>query len=293
MLTPIQSRKYARLVNEFNEKEFYAYYNHLGEGGTVEDFFDKVEKHGDHDQSDHGSWATGVGSYDDMELQAETMQKDYWDKKRELQKYMDSKGIENPSWDDIQNDSKAKKLDAEATAVWEKSSKIVNKFYEEHLGHRQLQTNEFQALRDKYVVADTPTLKMNRELREGGGLTQRVKDADKMCATGAVTKDLGVYRGAVLPKEMLDNLKVGKTFIDKGFQSTDFRKISAKEYAEIRKDDDKIKGELTLFRMTLKKGLNAVDVGYGEVVVQRNANLTVTRKTKSGKYTIVDVEVSK
>ena len=59
MLTPIQSRKYARLVNEFNEKEFYAYYNHLGEGGTVEDFFDKVEKHGEHDQSSHGDWATG------------------------------------------------------------------------------------------------------------------------------------------------------------------------------------------------------------------------------------------
>ena len=59
MLTPIQSRKYARLVNEFNEKEFYAYYAHLSEGGTVEDFFSKMEKHQEHDQSSHGNWATG------------------------------------------------------------------------------------------------------------------------------------------------------------------------------------------------------------------------------------------
>lgn len=59
MLTPIQSRRYAQLVNNFDEKKFYAYYNHLGEGGTVEDFFGKVEKHGEHDQSTHGSWAAG------------------------------------------------------------------------------------------------------------------------------------------------------------------------------------------------------------------------------------------
>ncbi len=65
MLTPIQSRKYARLVNEFNEKEFNAYYKHLLDGKTVEDFFDRVEKHGDHDQSSHGNWATGEGDFQD------------------------------------------------------------------------------------------------------------------------------------------------------------------------------------------------------------------------------------
>ena len=61
MITPVQSQRYAQLVNNFNEKEFYAYYNHLGEGGTVEDFFERIEKHGDHDQSSHGAWSTGGG----------------------------------------------------------------------------------------------------------------------------------------------------------------------------------------------------------------------------------------
>jgi putative metallohydrolase (TIGR04338 family) len=59
MLTPMQSQRYAQLVNNFNEKEFYAYYAHLSEGGRVEDFFDKMEKHQEHDQSTHGNWADG------------------------------------------------------------------------------------------------------------------------------------------------------------------------------------------------------------------------------------------
>ena len=59
MLTPMQSQRYAQLVNNFNEKDFYAYYAHLSEGGRVEDFFEKMEKHGEHDQKTHGSWANG------------------------------------------------------------------------------------------------------------------------------------------------------------------------------------------------------------------------------------------
>ena len=77
MITPVQSQRYAQLVNNFNEKEFYAYYNHLSEGRTVEDFFDKVEKHGDHDQSTHGSWA--AGNFDE-ETQGEDSQGQYFDK---------------------------------------------------------------------------------------------------------------------------------------------------------------------------------------------------------------------
>jgi len=59
MLTPVQSQRYAQLVNNFSESEFYAYYKHLSNGGTVEDFFENVEKHGDHDQKTHGNWASG------------------------------------------------------------------------------------------------------------------------------------------------------------------------------------------------------------------------------------------
>jgi recombination DNA repair RAD52 pathway protein len=91
---------------------------------------------------------------------------------------------------------------------------------------------------------------------------------------------------------MVDSLKVGTSFVDKGFQSTDVLKSSATFYAETRKEGG-AKGTNVLFRMTLSKGLNAVDVGYGEIAVQRNATMTVTNKSKSGDFTIIDVEVTK
>jgi hypothetical protein len=59
MTTPAQSRRYAYLANNLNKEEFTAYYAHLLEGGRAEDFFDKMEKHGTHDQKTHGNWADG------------------------------------------------------------------------------------------------------------------------------------------------------------------------------------------------------------------------------------------
>jgi GNAT superfamily N-acetyltransferase len=59
MTTATQSRRYARLIRDFSLAESKAYNTHLLDGGTVEDFFDKMEKHGNHDQSSHGNWATG------------------------------------------------------------------------------------------------------------------------------------------------------------------------------------------------------------------------------------------
>jgi hypothetical protein len=83
MTTATQSRRYARLIRDFSLAESKAYNTHLLDGGTVEDFFDKMEKQvelleidaphvclgrggtvakhnpGTHDQATHGSWATG------------------------------------------------------------------------------------------------------------------------------------------------------------------------------------------------------------------------------------------
>lgn len=257
---------------------------------TFEPGLKPIIKHQQHDQKTHGSWASGVGNYDDVLSQTEPIMDQWREKRRELDKYLESKGLTR-GWRDIQSDPKAKKLADQEDALWEKQATIYRKFYEEHF-EPQPETEEFQRLRDKYVVADTPTLKMNRQLREGGGLTQRVKDADKLCAAGEVKKEVGVYRGAVLPKEMVDGLKQGTSFTDKGFQSTDISRGSAEFYAGLRLENG-ASGQLTLFRMTLKPGLNAVDVGYGEIVLQRNATMKVTGKSKSGKYTIVDVEVTK
>lgn len=183
--------------------------------------------------------------------------------------------------------------DQSSHGAWANGNGVQDeKSLEQHI-ESQPKTKKFWTLRDKYVNDDERTLSMNRNLRGNKPkLTEKILDTDNLCKTGIVKKDIEVYRGAVLPKEMIENLEEGKTFIDKGFQSTDISESSAKFYADMRQETG-AKGEPTLFRMTLKKGLNAVGLGSGEVLVQRDARLKVTGKSKSGKYTIVDVEVTK
>jgi hypothetical protein len=245
-----------------------------------------VQKHGEHDQSSHGSWAEGRSSYPEAELDA-------LDKEREqVYAQMRALGKKNnyESYTEQNNDPEYKKLSDKRDKISEEWRALRQKFYDDNFDQKP-EDEEFNRLRDKYVVADTPTLKMNRQLREGGGLTQRVKDADKLVQYGVLTNDIGVYRGAILPKAMVDGLKVGTSFVDKGFQSTDESKSSATSYADLRRGSG-IEGESVLFRMTVQKGLNAVDVGYGEIVVQRNTVMTVTNKSQSEGFTVIDVEVS-
>ena len=248
-----------------------------------------VQKHQEHDQSTHGSWATGVGSIDDIDGELKELSRSWSKKYRELENYLESKGMTG-TWQEVEGDPIAKKLRAEGDALEDKRRSKVQNFYDTYF--TQNEGENFDALRGKYVVADKPTLKMNKQLREGGGLTQRVKDADKLVSMGVVKQEVGVYRGAILPKELINTIKVGTSFTDKGFQSTDVSKESAEFYARVRKENG-AQGEFVLFRYTLKKGLNAVDVHYGEIVVQRNAKITVTKKTKSGEYTIIDATVDK
>ena len=60
-MTPVQSRRYGLMVRDFTNEQAKAYNDHLLAGKKAEDFFAKMEKHlaGQHDQSSHGSWATG------------------------------------------------------------------------------------------------------------------------------------------------------------------------------------------------------------------------------------------
>ena len=59
MITPTQSIDYAQLVREFTPEQRQSYYEHLLADKPAEDFFEKMQKHGNHDQSTHGSWANG------------------------------------------------------------------------------------------------------------------------------------------------------------------------------------------------------------------------------------------
>jgi len=62
MITPTQSIDYAQLVREFTPEQRQSYYEHLLADKPAEDFFEKMQKHGNHDQSSHGNWSQGMVS---------------------------------------------------------------------------------------------------------------------------------------------------------------------------------------------------------------------------------------
>ena len=60
MITPAQSQRYGLMIRDFTLSQAKAYQEHLVAGKPAEDFFTKLEKHGDHDQSSHGNWSKGM-----------------------------------------------------------------------------------------------------------------------------------------------------------------------------------------------------------------------------------------
>jgi hypothetical protein len=146
-------------------------------------------------------------------------------------------------------------------------------------------------IRDEYVVPDELTLKTNAGLRRTGRVTTKVQRFDEMVEQGTITSPMRVHRGAVLSPEQVGKLEVGTSFVDRGFQSVAMDSGGAQAYLDIRAN--KITGEKVLFEYDLQKGTNAVNVGYGEIVVQRSAKVTITGVTKQGDITIVKAEVSK
>jgi len=153
------------------------------------------------------------------------------------------------------------------------------------------ENESFMAIRDEYVVPDEKTLKTNASLRSTGRVTTKVKRFDSLVEQGKVKAPMRVYRGAVLSPDQVDTLEVGTSFVDRGFQSSGIEMSDATFYVGERARD--IAGTKVLFEYDLQTGLNAVNVGYGEVVIQRGAKVTITGSSIKGDYTIIQAEVSK
>jgi hypothetical protein len=137
---------------------------------------------------------------------------------------------------------------------------------------------------------------VNRELRagavtptgaEGGNEWQRVRVFDQMVNSTA-KQDFQVFRSAVLTQEQVDSLRAGTEFIDPGFQSSDLKESMAMMYGFNRwahggrYQRGMRDGVPVLFRMVVKAGTGAVDVSYGEIVIQRNARVRVMSDPKVG-----------
>lgn len=191
----------------------------------------------------------------------------------------------NKEWDDLSAERAQITSDYLEAGLKMKSGRSPD---DEDMG---LETPELRAIRDEYVVPDEKTLATNAGLRRTGRVTTKVKRFDSLVEQGEVKAPMRVYRGAVLKPEQIETLQPGSSFIDKGFQSTGVDMSDATFYVDSRARD--IAGTKVLFEYDLQPGLNAVNVSYGEIVVQRGAKVTITGSSTRGEYKVFQAEVSK
>jgi hypothetical protein len=111
-------------------------------------------------------------------------------------------------------------------------------------------------------------------------------------------RPLAVFRGASLPKGLIDAMTVGSSYTERGFMSTAPQRHTAEFYAEER-HKDKLGGadsRIVIFRMLLPKGTKANPMGTDEIVVARNSTIRVASKQdvtdpKLGPITVIDAVV--
>jgi hypothetical protein len=145
-------------------------------------------------------------------------------------------------------------------------------------------------LRDEYVVPDDKTLAMNRALNAGRE-SSRADRIDNWVNSSTLNKDLIAYRGAALPQEMADALQVGSSFVVGGYQSHAEDEQGARSYLNIRAENSPGVAPV-IFKNVIEAGTHAVDAGYGEIVVQRGATVTITGRSEEDGVIYVSGKVS-
>lgn len=126
------------------------------------------------------------------------------------------------------------------------------------------------AVRNRYVMDDAGTLKMNAGLRAGRGATARVKAMDEVLAQSRVTQPIAVWRSEVLPLDVVKSYTVGMERTNLGFSSTDLDRMTAEFYGKERLKDQG-SGVVVLFEHVVEPGSHAVNMGYNEIVLNRGS----------------------
>jgi SPP1 gp7 family putative phage head morphogenesis protein len=268
-------------------------------------------KHGTHNQKTHGGKGGGGGgavAYDSERAKELSGKMDEISAKQK--KILEKYGVAN-GW--VNRSNYKEKLPPEAAAEWikldeewdsvaQERSLVMKEFLDDSITMKSgrsaydsdhgFSDEKFLAVRDDWVVDNNgATLKTNAALRRTGRVTTKVQRFDSMVAEGEVKNPTSVYRAAILSPEQVGTLQVGTSYVDRGFQSVGHEIGDALGYGDDRAKD--IVGEKVLFNYTLQTGLNAVDVGYGEILVQRGAKISITGVGKQGDYTVIDADVSK
>lgn len=158
--------------------------------------------------------------------------------------------------------STPKPLPPEWEAVQAKQSGVRNA----PVSDSGLEPAVFQKYRDRYVVADVPTLNMNAALRGEmeltAGLKARVREATKMTA-GTLTEPTVLHRTMELPPHVAATMTAGTVWESKGFQSTQFGGPSP--YNRSGENPGNVHVSTTLLAPA---GTHAADVAIGEVVLR-------------------------
>jgi len=136
---------------------------------------------------------------------------------------------------------------------------------------------KWKKARDRYVVADTPTLEMNAAMREGpppypAGITARIREANFL-TEGVLEQDTILYRNMALTVEDIDKIEPGAVWEAKGFQSTQLGQPSP--YNRTGKNAGTIQTEVVI---RAPKGTHAGNVGYGEVILRPGKMRVVSRE---------------
>lgn len=268
-----------------------------------------VKKHGTHNQKTHGGKGGGGGSVafdsgrekqlsdklDNITAQIKKLQEKYG-----VTEYITPGNYRTVLPPEAQEEWV--KLDDEWNKTWQERADVRTQFLDDAIEMKSgkspsdsdfgFSDESFMEIRDEWVVdKNGSTLKTNASLRRTGRVTSKVERFDSLVAEGQVKNPTQVYRAAILQPDQIETMQVGTSFVDRGFQSVGHEAADAVFYGDDRAAE--IVGGKVLFEYTLQPGLGAVDVGYGEILVQRGAKVTVTGVTKRGDYTVIQADVGK
>ena len=137
-------------------------------------------------------------------------------------------------------------------------------------------TDKYRKARDRYVVADDPTLEMNRAMRDSpppysAGITKRIREANYL-TEGTLDADTLLTRTMELNLEDIDKIQPDAIWESKGFQST--QRGLTSPYNRSRHNPGTVHTKVLI---RAPKGTHAADVGYGEIVLRPGKMRVVSR----------------
>jgi len=126
---------------------------------------------------------------------------------------------------------------------------------------------KFLGARDRYVVADAPTLEMNAALRgeipHTAGTKRRASEARNIITAGTTDHDTILHRTMELTPETASSIKPGQAWVSRGFQSTQTGGPSPYDRTHATMGTVH-----TRMQVRTPAGTHAGDVGYGEIVLR-------------------------